>query len=351
MKKGLVLEGGGVKGAYQIGAYYAFKKCKIDFDGYVGTSIGSFNAAMLASGKSLKLLEFWYNVNPGEIFGFDHRFIDFCNDGSLSIKTLKGAFSTLKNFIVNLGFDNKVMQDKINELLKINGLMCSNKDFGLVTVRMPNYKPLYVYKDDIKTQKELCEYIIASCYIPLVFKERKILDQSYYIDGGFYDNAPTKLLADKGYDMLYVIGINGIGLKRKNNYDNVKIVEIKPSRPNGSILELNRNVIRDNIEMGYYDTYRVLKKLDGYKYCFKRRSNRYYKRLVRNVPSRLLQRVKSFFGVETSKAVVIKAIEYILEHENIDYYEIYSSYKIIRKYRYKDSNNFIYKFISYIRFL
>lgn len=351
MKKGLVLEGGGVKGAYQIGAYYAFKECKIDFDGFVGTSIGSFNAAMLASGQPLKLLEFWYNVNPGELFGFDKRFIDYCNDGSLNIESLKGALSTLKKVVTNLGVDNKKMQDKINELLNIDNLMKSDKDFGLVTVKMRNYKPVYVYKEDIKTQEELSEYIIASCYIPLVFRERKLLDQSYYLDGGFYDNAPIKLLADRGYDMLYVIDIKGIGFKRKNKYNNVKVVEIKPSRPNGGILELNKNVIRDNIEMGYYDTYRVLKKLDGYKYCFKRRSNRYYKRLLRNVPSRLLQRVKSFFGVETSKAVVIKAIEYVMEHENIDYYQVYNSYKIIKKYRYMDNRNFVYKFISYIRFL
>lgn len=351
MKRGLVLEGGGVKGAYQIGAYYAFKKCKIDFDGFVGTSIGSFNAAMLASGHPLKLLEFWYNLNPGELFGFDDRFIELCNEGSLNISSLKGAFNTLKNVVTNLGVDNKKMQEKVNELINYNELMNGNKDFGLVTVKMLYYKPLYVYKEDIRSQEELNEYIIASCYIPLFFRERKLLDENYYIDGGFYDNAPTKLLIDKGYDELYVIGIKGLGFKRKNKDHNVKIIEIKPSRPNGGILELNRNVIRDNIEMGYYDTYRVLKKLDGYKYCFKRRSNRYYKRLVRHVPSRLLQRVKSFFGVETSKAVVIKAIEYVLEHENIDYYEVYNSYKIIRKYRYSDNQNFIYKFISYIKFL
>ena len=38
---GLALAGGGVKGSYQIGAYMAFKKCHIKFDGVCGTSIGS----------------------------------------------------------------------------------------------------------------------------------------------------------------------------------------------------------------------------------------------------------------------------------------------------------------------
>ena len=47
---GLVLAGGGVKGSYQIGAYLAFKSCGIKIDGVVGTSIGSFNAALIVSG-------------------------------------------------------------------------------------------------------------------------------------------------------------------------------------------------------------------------------------------------------------------------------------------------------------
>ena len=54
---GLALAGGGVKGSYQIGAYMAFKKCHIKFDGVCGTSIGSFNAAMIAAGREEELLQ------------------------------------------------------------------------------------------------------------------------------------------------------------------------------------------------------------------------------------------------------------------------------------------------------
>ena len=54
---GLALEGGGTKGSYQIGAYYAMKDCGIVFDGFCGTSIGSFNSAMLACGKEEELLD------------------------------------------------------------------------------------------------------------------------------------------------------------------------------------------------------------------------------------------------------------------------------------------------------
>ena len=45
--KGLVLEGGGTKGAYQLGAYKALKELGMEFDGIVGTSIGALNAAFV----------------------------------------------------------------------------------------------------------------------------------------------------------------------------------------------------------------------------------------------------------------------------------------------------------------
>ena len=73
----------------------------------------------------------------------------------------------------------------------------------------------------------------------------------------------------KGYDKVYVIDLQAIGLRRPYN-DRKKIVVIKPSRKLGSILDFKKNDIRNNIKMGYYDTLRVLKEFDGKKYIFKK---------------------------------------------------------------------------------
>ena len=73
---GLVLGGGGVKGSYQVGAYLAFKKCGIKIDGVVGTSIGSFNAALIVSGMEKELYNCWKDVNVGELLNFNTKYID-----------------------------------------------------------------------------------------------------------------------------------------------------------------------------------------------------------------------------------------------------------------------------------
>jgi predicted acylesterase/phospholipase RssA len=61
---GLALEGGGARGAYQVGAYKALVEANIQLKAIVGTSIGAINAAVICSG-GLELLEeniqdFWY---------------------------------------------------------------------------------------------------------------------------------------------------------------------------------------------------------------------------------------------------------------------------------------------------
>lgn len=349
MKKGLVLEGGGVKGSYQIGSFYAFKDCGIKLDGFVGTSIGSFNACMLASNMYKELLDFWNNVNPGFLLDFDKSFVKSINTKEVDKKAVIGALSTLKQVVKNKGVDNNKLMGEIYDLVDYDKLIKSNKDFGLVTVRLSGLKPLYVYKDNIKSKEKLIEYLMASCYFP-GFKEKKLIDNHYYIDGGFYDNSPVKLLKDKDYDKVYIINIKGIGINRTYP-DNIDIVEIKPSRENGLIFELDQSVIRDNIKMGYYDTLRLLKRLDGYKYCFKRRSEQYYEFITRKVEKRLLRRTMSFFDTKSYKETVIKSLEYYCEHEKVDYYKVYNSYHLIKKVRKSKNRKFIYQFLREIKFL
>lgn len=345
-----MLEGGGVKGSYQIGAFYAFRDCGIKFNGFVGTSIGSFNAAMLASNKERELLNFWYNVDPGDLLGMDSRFVDLFNDKDLDINGLIGAYTSFKSIVKNFGLDNTKLLREVKKVVNFDDLNKSNKDFGLVTVKLTKkgIEPLYVYKENINNQDNLVDYLMASCYLPVI-RQKRIIDNHFYLDGGFYDNSPVKLLRDKGYDEVYIIKIKGIGINRAL-YTDIKTTIISPSRENGSVLELNRNTIKDNIMMGYYDTLRLLKKLDGYRYCFKRKSDFYYNFIARKVNKRLDKRVKNFFRTSSNRDTIIKVLEYILEKENISYYDVYHPYKIIKKFRNNDNKHFIYRYIRELKF-
>ena len=71
MKKGLVLEGGGTKGAYQIGAYEALRDLGIKITGIAGTSIGALNGAFIAQGDFESMKDIWVNYDYKSFMNID----------------------------------------------------------------------------------------------------------------------------------------------------------------------------------------------------------------------------------------------------------------------------------------
>lgn len=343
---GLVLAGGGVKGSYQVGAYLAFKKCGIKINGVVGTSIGSFNAALIAMGKEADLYNFWKNANVGELLGFNTKYIDSVNNKD-KFKELIYGIEQMTIIVKNKGISSDNLKKVLDDMIDEDKLMKSKMDYGLVTVRVSDLKPLYLFKRDMKKGK-IAEYILASCNLP-VFKSQKLIDDKYYIDGGFYDNNPVNMLLNKGYDKVYSIEVQGIGLKQKVK-DKSKVVSITPSRYLGSTLSVNKKKINENIKLGYYDTLKILNDYDGYNFIFKNYSNWVYNILARKVDKDLYKKCKRYFRAKNNKELILKALEYTLIKEDLSYFKIYSIFKQIN-YVKKNTNNkhFVYDFVKSLR--
>ena len=339
---GITFEGGGTRGSYQIGAYLALLDCHIHPKGVCGTSIGSFNSAMIAAHDEKKLLKYWQNVNIAKMLDLE-KFKD------LKIKKIPGAIFKILEIVKNKGIDTIGMRRELESILNVKKLYRSKMDFGLCTVKLNTLQPLYKYKKDIPKSK-IIDYILASCYLPL-FKMEKIIDDSYYIDGGFYDNSPVNMLINKGYDKIYCIGVRGIGRHRKRP-DNVNIIDIIPSRPLGGVLSLSSEKLNENIKIGYFDALKVVKNLDGHKFCFKRLPDKYYDLLVRRIDSRLINRTKKFWKTNSNKEAIIKSLEFIMHEEKISYFNVYHPYKLAKRIR-KSYNKkyFIYKFINELKLL
>ncbi|MBQ6841518.1 MAG: patatin-like phospholipase family protein [Bacilli bacterium] len=340
---GLTLSGGGVKGSYQIGAYLAFKKCHIKFDGITGTSIGAFNGAVLACHMESELLSFWENVDVGTLLGFDEDYVkkEKLNQKDLEYFLLKidNLIDILKNKGISIDGLQKVLEDFNLE----DKLRKSNVDFGLSTLRLKDGKPLNLFVEDIPNGS-LNNYIIASCYLP-IFKKEKLEDDSYFFDGGIHNYCPVNMLLDKGYKKVYAIDLKAIGISQIVK-DKTKVIYIKPSRKLSSMITLDKDKINDNIKMGYYDTLRVLKRYDGKEYCFKRKSNLYYKLITSKVSEKTLALAYGFFGECSKKDLVIKSIEYLFRKENKTYYDVYNIAREIRKYKKIDDNSIALEFIK-----
>ena len=166
MKRGIAFSGGGLRGAYQVGAYKAFLDAHVKADGFVGTSIGSFNAAMCASGRFKELYDFWYNLDAGAILGFSEKLVSKTNNEDYDLEMLNEILNNIKSIVLNKGISTINLRKLLEKLNIGKDLYYSNKDFGLVTVRFNDFKPKYLFKEEIPKDK-LNDYLIASCFLPI----------------------------------------------------------------------------------------------------------------------------------------------------------------------------------------
>lgn len=346
MKIGISFAGGGVKGSYQIGAYYAFKKCHIKVNGVTGTSIGSFNAAMIAAHKEEELLNFWQNPDVGKIFGIDKKITEGINLKKFDKEFFDLSVKEIKKILDNSGLPVEGLKGVVDHFNVEDDIRKSDIEFGLSTLRLKDAKPLDLFIEDMP-KGSLNNYLLSSCYLP-IFKKEKLENDSYYFDGGIYNNAPYNMLLKKDYDLVYSVELKGVGLKQIP-IDSSRLVVIKPSRRLSMMLTLNNEAILNNIKIGYYDTLKVLKKYDGHKYIFKKKNDKYFKKLNSLVDKDTYNLVKSFVSAKNDKEMVIKAIEYLMNNNDESYFKIYNISKIIKKYRKSEGNSIINRYLNALK--
>lgn len=171
-KVGLVLSGGGAKGAAEIGALQVIDQKGIKIDYISGTSIGAIMGALYSAGYTPAELE--------EIFAG----IDKDNgQNSLYIRTL------------------------LSSLLEAKGV--STFDDLQIPFRcvVADTKEL---KEVVLSEGSVLEAIMASSAIPYIYSNVEI-DGHIYVDGGFYNNLPVDVVKDMGAEYTLVIDLRQDG--------------------------------------------------------------------------------------------------------------------------------------------
>lgn len=325
--QGLALEGGGAKGAYQIGAYHALIKNGYHFKAITGTSIGSVNAALICQGDIKKLEELWRTIDAS-VFHMTPEVVSAIVNKKVTRKEVKHTVLTIKDILKNKGIDTTPFMNLLNQYIDEDKIRKSKIKFGLVTMRLHDFKPLELTIDEIPKGK-LCEYIMASCYLP-VFNMKRIIDDHFYLDGGFTNVLPITLLERMGCDEIVGIRLKKIGLIRKKKNKDTNVLIIRPSRNTGSIilLDIERNKL--NTKLGYYDTLKILHKLDGNIYNIKKRSRRFYRYIARGIKQDNLKKLLKKYHVVDVKSLTLKLLENVLNENNMEIMEVYDAWNIIK---------------------
>ena len=244
MKIGIVFEGGGGKGAFQIGVWNALRE--LNLEQYIttisGTSVGALNAALLFQGNYANAERIWNSITDQDILSPKEIMSDslYSNDDYLFSSN---KLSDMIEYVIST--------QKINHICKECFVTCRYRD-------KPNYR-YFKWSDyyDVEMRRKI---LLASASIPVVFKSVNI-DNEWYVDGGANgDNTPVEPLRNKGLDYIIIVHLSS-KVKRVAIADNE--IEIFPSQSLGGFLDgtldFDPKSTELRINLGFVDGMNALK--------------------------------------------------------------------------------------------
>jgi len=261
---GIVLEGGGAKGAYQIGVWKAFLECGVKIKGVAGVSVGALNGALICMGDYEKAVEIWKNISYSRIMNVDDKQMEKLINGKFMELSLQTAREESRRFFVGGGLDVTPLKQLIDENVDEKTIKESDIEFVMGTFSVSNMKEVAISAQEAEIGY-LKDYLMASSYFPL-FKNEKLHGKKY-LDGGVVNNVPIDMLINRGYKEIIVVRIYGFGVEKKVKIpEDVNVIYLAPKVRLCNILEFNKEKAARNITLGYYDTLRVLRALAGKQY-------------------------------------------------------------------------------------
>ncbi len=260
---GVVLEGGGAKGSYQIGAWKALREAGIRIKGIAGASVGALNGAMLCMDDLEKAEYIWENISYSKVMDVDDDIIGSVRKLDLKAVNLRQAAEDAKRVLKEKGFDITPLKQLIESVVDEECIRTSDRELFITTYSITDRRLLTLNARDIP-EGEIGDMLLASAYFP-VFKNQK-LNGKRYIDGGGWNNVPVNVLLEQGYEDILIIRIYGLGFDSERVTEipeGTNVYHIAPRQDLGGILEFDKKKARKNMMLGYYDAKRLLYGLSG----------------------------------------------------------------------------------------
>jgi len=184
-KIGLVVSGGGAKGAYSVGVVSALKQFGIEPHIVTGTSTGALIASMVVADDQKKLVDIWRKLTSNQIYS--------------RMWKLSFILSFLGTYTYPY-LSSLPLYQLIKRSVDIEKIQKSPKQLIINTFNLTLGKVFRFYNDfhDIHTA------LLASSSIPVLFPPVK-MDNHLFVDGGVTDNVPLKSAILAGANKIYIV--------------------------------------------------------------------------------------------------------------------------------------------------
>ena len=255
-KRAVVLAGGGSRGAYQIGVWQAMQELGIDYQIVTGTSVGALNGAMFVQGDFEQARQMWLRLTAQDVANVDLSHIEDTADPARAVYA-----KFLHQAVAGGGVDISGLESIMRAVVDEGRFYASPVDFGLVTVEYPTLRPVTMRKADIPKGK-LCDYLIASASCFPAFPT-KLIDETQFIDGGYYDNLPVNLAVELSADEVIAVDLESVGLRQRIKESAVPVTLIHPQHSLGPFLLFEPDSAKRNMALGYLDALKAFGRAQG----------------------------------------------------------------------------------------
>lgn len=265
-KLGIVLDGGGGRGAYQIGVWKYLKESKLynSISAISGTSVGGLNSCLFALDEYNLAETIWTQKIQDKILSIDIDIKEICSKIALQFgiqNFVPGA--SIISFFTMLStsgcFSRKGLIEIIDEYLDLNELSKMEFPIYATCVELPLFETRYFKLNGYDTET-IKKILLATSAIPIIFPKEEI-EGKYYYDGGIKDNSPITPLYEEGCTDIIVIHLKADEIL-KDRREGVNIYEICPQEDLGNFfkgtLDFSTEGAYRRIEQGYRDAKEIL---------------------------------------------------------------------------------------------
>lgn len=246
---GLVLSGGGGKGAYQAGVFKALEQYGIgDYITMIsGASVGSLNMVLYDSANAVLAEKIWSEISPEQFLKIDANLLDL-REGIVS-----------REGLINI-LDRHIDLDKIRDSQRRLYVSVTEYDQYGQGEGIVRYFSLNYHSDN-----EIKDILLASSALPIIYPPVEI-EGKMYRDGGIKDNLPIMPLYIEGIRNFIVVAMSPNTTINYEKYPDANFLFIKPHKSIGDFfdgtLDFSSTGAKLRMELGYLDGVRELEYYD-----------------------------------------------------------------------------------------
>lgn len=294
-KTGLVLSGGGAKGAYQVGVIRALVEANVQVDMISGASIGALNGGILAGAgplsKGLERLDtLWSTLAKATPLKINPMmYVQLLVAAGAMVMPQARVLMAILGLKSSSVLSDTRLQELMDEYLNVEGLgkgvplyVSVYKTLGAVidlqrclsaAAGLKDTPPSEFIHLQSLAKEEQRNALMASAALPMLFEARKVRGDLYTdgSQGGWstaQGNTPIQPLVDNGCLLVLVTHLSNGSLWNRHDFPDVAVLDIRPKTsmargtgPFGGVKDLlgfDVSKIQSWIDQGYEDTMRSL---------------------------------------------------------------------------------------------